>query len=55
MISFSPSEEQQMIINTVHEFALNEMRKLYRECDFRAICIALVKHITTLYQPTSKE
>ena len=29
--------------------------KLYRECDFRAICIALVKRITTLYQPTSKE
>lgn len=23
--------------------------KLYRECDFRAICIALVKHITGLY------
>jgi len=33
MISFSPSEEQQMIINTVREFAVNEMRKLYRECD----------------------
>jgi len=33
MISFSPSEEQQMIINTVSEFAVNEMRKLYRECD----------------------
>ena len=29
--------------------------KLYRECDFRAICIAMVKHITALYQPTSKE
>jgi len=28
MISFSPSEEQQMIINTVREFAVNEMRKL---------------------------
>lgn len=33
MISFSPSEEQQMIINTVNQFAVNEMRKLYRECD----------------------
>ena len=33
-----------------HERAAN----LYRECDFRAICIALVKRITTLYQPTSK-
>jgi len=33
MISFSPSEEQQMIINTLSEFAVNEMRKLYRECD----------------------
>jgi alkylation response protein AidB-like acyl-CoA dehydrogenase len=33
MISFSPSEEQQMIINTMSEFAINEMRKLYRECD----------------------
>lgn len=33
MISFSPSEEQQMIINTVKEFATNEMRKLYRECE----------------------
>jgi len=33
MISFSPSEEQQMIINTVSGFAVNEMRKLYRECD----------------------
>lgn len=33
MISFSPSEEQQMIINTVKDFAVNEMRKLYRECE----------------------
>ncbi|MBE9502030.1 MAG: acyl-CoA dehydrogenase family protein [Dehalococcoidia bacterium] len=33
MISFSPSEEQQMIINTLSEFAVNEMRELYRECD----------------------
>jgi alkylation response protein AidB-like acyl-CoA dehydrogenase len=33
MISFSPSEEQQMIINTVSQFAVNEVRKLYRECD----------------------
>jgi len=33
MISFSPSEEQQMIINMVKEFATDEMRKVYRECD----------------------
>ena len=33
MISFSPSEEQQMIINTVRDFAVNEVRKLYRDCD----------------------
>jgi len=33
MISFSPTEEQQMIINTVSDFAVNEMRNLYRECD----------------------
>ena len=33
MISFSPSEEQQMIVNMVKEFAAAEMRKVYRECD----------------------
>lgn len=33
MISFSPSEEQQMIINMVRQFASNEMRRHYRECD----------------------
>jgi acyl-CoA dehydrogenase len=33
MISFSPSEEQQMIVNMVKEFANGEMRKIYRECD----------------------
>ena len=33
MISFSPSEEQQMIVNMVKEFATDEMRKVYRECD----------------------
>ncbi len=33
MISFSPSEEQQMIVNMVKQFATDEMRKAYRECD----------------------
>jgi alkylation response protein AidB-like acyl-CoA dehydrogenase len=33
MISFSPSEEQQMIVNTLRQFATDEMRELYRECD----------------------
>jgi len=33
MISFSPSEEQQMIVNMVKEFATDEIRKVYRECD----------------------
>ncbi len=33
MISFSPSEEQQMIMNMVKQFANDEMRKIYRECD----------------------
>jgi acyl-CoA dehydrogenase len=33
MISFSPSEEQQMIVNMVKQFANDEMRKIYRECD----------------------
>ena len=33
MISFSPTEEQQMIMNMVRQFAVDEMRKIYRECD----------------------
>jgi hypothetical protein len=33
MISFSPTEEQQMIASMVKEFASDEMRKIYRECD----------------------
>lgn len=33
MISFSPSEEQQMIVNVVKQFATDEMRKVYREAD----------------------
>jgi acyl-CoA dehydrogenase len=33
MISFSPSEEQQMIMNMVKQFANDEMRKVFRECD----------------------
>lgn len=33
MISFSPSEDQQMIVNMVKQFAIDEMRKIYRRCD----------------------
>jgi len=33
MISFNPTEEQQMIVNMVKQFATDEMRKIYRECD----------------------
>ncbi|MBM4446510.1 MAG: acyl-CoA dehydrogenase [Chloroflexi bacterium] len=33
MISFTPSEEQQMIVTMVKQFANDEMRKVYRECD----------------------
>jgi alkylation response protein AidB-like acyl-CoA dehydrogenase len=33
MISFSPTEEQQMIVKMVQQFANDEMRKHYRECD----------------------
>ena len=33
MISFSPTEEQQMIVSMVKQFASAEIRKIYRECD----------------------
>jgi acyl-CoA dehydrogenase len=33
MISFSPTEEQQMIVSVVKQFASDEMRKIYRQCD----------------------
>jgi len=33
MISFSPTEEQKMIVNTVKQFANDYMRKKFRECD----------------------
>jgi Acyl-CoA dehydrogenases len=33
VISFSPTEEQQMIVTMVKQFANDEMRKIYRECD----------------------
>ena len=33
MISFSPSEDQQMMINLFKRFAADEMRKVYRQCD----------------------
>ena len=31
MISFSPTEEQQMIVTMVKQFASDEMRRIYRE------------------------
>ncbi len=33
MISFSPTEEQQMIVTMVKQFAADEMRRVYRESD----------------------
>lgn len=33
MISFSPTEDQQMMINLVKQFATDEMRKAYRQAD----------------------
>jgi len=33
MISFNPTEEQQMIVSMVKQFANDEMRKIYRQCD----------------------
>ena len=33
MISFSPTEEQQMIVSMARQFANDEMRKIYRQCD----------------------
>ncbi len=33
MISFSPSEEQQMIVTMVKQFANDGLREVYRECD----------------------
>lgn len=33
MISFSPSEEQKMVVSTVKQFATDVMRKKFRECD----------------------
>jgi acyl-CoA dehydrogenase len=33
MISFSPTEEQQMIVSMAKRFANDEMRKVYRQCD----------------------
>lgn len=33
MIDFEPSEEQQLIVETVRQFARNEIRPLARECD----------------------
>ena len=44
MISFSPSEEQQMIVTMVKQFATDELRKVYRECDEKGeIPIHIVK------------
>ena len=33
MIGFDPSDEQQLIVETVHHFAADEIRPLARECD----------------------
>lgn len=33
MISFGPAEEQQMMVNLVRQFATDEIRKVYRQCD----------------------
>ncbi len=33
MIDFEPSEEQQLIVETVRQFAANEVRSLARDCD----------------------
>ena len=33
MVSFDPTEEQQMIVDAVRRFAEREMRTVYRECD----------------------
>jgi acyl-CoA dehydrogenase len=33
MISFNPTEEQQMIVSMAKQFANDEMRKTYRQCD----------------------
>ena len=33
MISFGPTEEQELIRQTVHEFAESELRELARSCD----------------------
>jgi acyl-CoA dehydrogenase len=36
MISFSPTEEQQMIVSMAKQFANDQMRKIYRQCDENA-------------------
>ena len=33
MIDFEPSEEQQLIVETVRQFAANEVRPAARDCD----------------------
>ena len=33
MIAFGPTEEQELIRQTVHEFAAGEMREIARPCD----------------------
>ena len=32
-ISFTPTEEQQMIVNTVRQLATDEVREIYRDCE----------------------
>ena len=33
MISFSPTEEQKMIVTMARQFANDQVRKVYRQCD----------------------
>ncbi|MDJ0869364.1 MAG: acyl-CoA dehydrogenase family protein [Myxococcota bacterium] len=45
MIDFEPSEEQQLVIETVRQFAANEIRPVARECDeARELPKAVLEH-----------
>ena len=44
MIDFDPSEEQQLIVETVRQFARNEVRPRARECDEAAKLHAELLH-----------
>jgi hypothetical protein len=51
MISFSPTEEQQMIVSMAKQFANDEMRKVYRQCDEDGTIPAGI--IDTVWKPTA--